>query len=118
MLDRRRALTEMLRVGAPGARYCFLVRNANTRSWRRVAKGGARRPSEGHADADTIENWASLFESTGFSVRRVLPDQYPLQRRRLWRGLFTGGVDFRTPVVSDEPLESANEFVFVLEKQP
>jgi SAM-dependent methyltransferase len=118
MLDRRRVLREMLRIGSTRARYCFLVRNSNTRSWRCAAQNNARQPSLGHLDADTLENWTSLFESTGFSVRRVLPDQYPLLRRRLWRGLCLRRVDFRKPIVPDEPLERSNEFVFILEKQP
>jgi ubiquinone/menaquinone biosynthesis C-methylase UbiE len=118
MLDRRRALREMLRVGTPSARYCFLVRNSNTGSWRYLTANSARQPTLGHADADTADNWTALFESTGFRVRRVLPDQYPLLRSQQWRSLFLRRIDFRKPVESRLPLERANEFIFVLEKRP
>lgn len=117
MLDRPRALGEMARVGAPGARYCFLVRNSNTGRWKLVSSAHARRPDRGHADADTMEAWARLFRSSGLAVERVLPDQYPLLRRRLWRRLRLGPSHFRTVALSRAPLERANEFVFVLEKR-
>lgn len=117
MLDRRKALAEMLRVGVPGARYCFMVRNSNTRAWRYRDRVGAREPSRGHADADTEASWRQLFESAGFRVARVLPDQYPLMRGTRWRGLFLRRVDFRVEIEAREPLERANEFIFILEKR-
>ncbi|MEQ1856285.1 MAG: class I SAM-dependent methyltransferase [Longimicrobiales bacterium] len=117
MLDRPRALAEMLRVGTPRARYCFLVRNSNTVGWKYLARSSARRPSRGHADADTLDNWTRLFESAGFLVRQVLPDQYPLLRRRSWRRFVFGPVDYRRPVASSAPVDRANEFVFLLGKQ-
>ena len=116
MLDRPRALAEMLRVGAARARYCFLVRNSSAARWRYLSRTAARRPSRGHADADTVVNWRTLFEAAGFRVRRVLPDQYPLHRRRQWRSLFLGRVDFEEAVTNGAPLERSGELVFVLEK--
>jgi SAM-dependent methyltransferase len=117
MLDRPRALREMLRVGTAHARYCFLVRNSNTGLWKYMSNAHARSPSRGHADADTVENWAALFRSAGFSVLRVLPDQYPLLRRNLWRRLRMGATHFRTVAISRAPLERANEFIFLLGKR-
>jgi SAM-dependent methyltransferase len=117
MLDRRRALEELLRVGKPRARYCLMVRNSNTPGWKYWASSAAREPDRGHADADTIGNWTALFTSTGFKVVRVLPDQYPLLRRQRWRSLFLRDVDFRKVAASDAPLERANEFIFMLEKR-
>lgn len=118
MLDRPRALREILRVGSPRARYCFLVRNSMTRGWKYLARSAARKPSRGHADADTVDNWTTLFESAGFHILRVLPDQYPLLRRQSWRSLFLGLGDFRGAVASSAPLERTNEFIFILEKGP
>jgi hypothetical protein len=65
-----------------------------------------------------LGNWRLLFESHGFRVADVLPDQYPLQRRQRWASLFLKPVDFRRPLSSRAPLERANEFVFLLEKRP
>jgi SAM-dependent methyltransferase len=118
MLNPSRALEEMKRVGKPAAKYCFLVRNSNTFTWRYLAPIAARQRATGHAGADTLGNWRLLFESHGFRVADVLPDQYPLQRRQRWASLFLKPVDFRRPLSSRAPLERANEFVFLLEKRP
>jgi SAM-dependent methyltransferase len=113
MLDRHRALREMHRVGTPSAKYCLLVRNSHSFGWKWWAPITAQYRTKGHAGADTLENWWRLFESAGFSVTDVLPDQYPLHRRRQWS---LRRVDFRKPILSPVPLELANEFVFLLEK--
>jgi SAM-dependent methyltransferase len=117
MLDRPRALREMGRVGTERARYCFLVRNSDTGRWRYLSRAFARRPSRGHADAASVGNWTALFHSAGFKVLGVLPDQYPLLRRKLWRRLRLGAAHFRTVATSRAPLERANEFIFLLAKQ-
>ena len=117
MLDRSQALAEMWRVGANDARYCFLVRNSNTFTWRHLRPFVAKQRTEGHADADTLENWTRLFESHGFCVLQVLPDQYPLQRRRRRAALFLRPVDYREPILPAGPIDHANEFVFILGKR-
>jgi SAM-dependent methyltransferase len=116
MLDVREALREMHRVGAPSAKYCFLVRNSDSFGWKWWAPLAAQYRAKGHAGADTLDNWWRLFESCGFDVADVLPDQYPLHRRRRWASLALRRVDFRKPIRSVERLELANEFVFLLEK--
>jgi SAM-dependent methyltransferase len=116
MLDVASALEEMYRVGTPHARYCFLVRNANTFSWKYLAWMQAKQRAQAHAGADTLRNWTRLFEAHGFQIVNVLPDQYPLQLRRRWLSLGLRDVDFSTPLPSSTPLERANEFIFVLEK--
>lgn len=116
MLDAGRALEEMRRVGTPHARYCFLVRNANTLSWKYLAWLNSKQRAQAHAGADTLHNWTLLFQAHGFRITSVLPDQYPLQLRKRWRSLGLGEVDFATPLSTTTPLDRANEFIFVLEK--
>jgi SAM-dependent methyltransferase len=116
MLDVTEALREMRRVGATGAKYCFLVRNSNSFGWKYWAPITARYRAKGHAGADTLPNWRRLFESQRFKVTSVWPDQYPLHRRRRWSSLGLRAVDFRKPIASPARLELANEFVFLLEK--
>ena len=118
MLDARQALREMRRVGALSAKYCFLVRNSNSFGWKWWAPIAAQYRAKGHAGADTLANWQRLFESEGFRVTGVLPDQYPLHRRRRWISLAVRPVDFRKPITPDAPIEHANEFVFLLERTP
>lgn len=116
-LDRERALREMLRVGRPGARYCFLVRNANTLVWRFWRQGLGRREVQGHQDACTIGQWRELFERVGFAVEQVLPDQWPRQRFRQllpwWRPRPGRREPVGRPIV---PLPWCNELVFVLRR--
>jgi len=116
MLDVSRALDEMRRVGSDKARYCFMVRNSNTRSWRYLAGLAAQQRADSHAGADKLDNWRRLLESKGFRVLRILPDQYPMQRWRRWFAAGHGTMDPRVPIESRSPLERANEFIFVLEK--
>jgi SAM-dependent methyltransferase len=118
MLNVSRALAEMRRVGKATARYCFLVRNSNTPAWKYLRGVNAKQRALAHAGADTLQNWTRLFESHGFRIEKVLPDQYPLQRRQRWASLFLGQVDLRKPLVASARLERANEFVFLLEKRP
>jgi ubiquinone/menaquinone biosynthesis C-methylase UbiE len=117
MLDSSQALQEMHRIGKPGARYCFLVRNSATFSWIYLAWLNSKQRSLSHAGANTLRNWKALFEAQGFRIKTTLPDQYPLLRRRGWGSLFLRPVDFRRPLTGKQPLDQANEFVFVLEKR-
>ena len=114
MLDRPRALQEMRRVARQEAKFCFLVRNSNTLTWRWLAGSEEARRSRGHQDARSLVYWRTLFESAGLQVLDVFPDQYPLQRRERWLKLGIMPVDYRTPRRARRPLESANEFVFLL----
>ena len=114
MLDRPRVLAEMRRVAAPGARFCVLVRNEATLGFRWLTGSQRIRRRRGHQDADSLVNWCTLLEDTGFEVLDVLPDQYPLHRREHWRRLGLRRVDYRKPMVSTKPLAAANEFVFLL----
>lgn len=117
MLSLSRTLREMNRVGKPGARHCFLVRNSNTLAWKYLARVNARQRAHGHAGADSLAGWKALFDSHGFCVTDVLPDQYPLHRRRRLISLRTKPVDFRVPLALRGSIEHANEFVFILEKR-
>jgi ubiquinone/menaquinone biosynthesis C-methylase UbiE len=115
MLDSAKALDEMRRVGKATARYCFLVRNSDTLRWKLLARLRRRALRLSHAGADSLDNWRRLFESRGFCVVQIWPDQYPLHRLRGWATLGLTRVDFREPVCGR--LDHANEFVFILEKQ-
>lgn len=116
-LDRGRALREMRRVGKPGARFCFLVRNASTLVWRLWRERLHRREVQGHQDARTLAQWRELFLSHGFAIERVLPDQWPRQRLRQllpWRRPRPGRAE---PVAGSLlPLRWCNELVFVLRR--
>jgi ubiquinone/menaquinone biosynthesis C-methylase UbiE len=114
-LDRQAALREMLRVGAPAARFLVLGRNADTLVWRLWRQALGRRQVAGHQDALSLAGWRGLFETVGFRVVRVLPDQWPRQRLRQllpWHRPRPGRDE---PIAGSLlPLRFCNEFVFVL----
>lgn len=116
-LDVSNALAEMRRVGKRHAKYCFLVRNSNTYRWRLLAGVNAIARKNGHAGADSLDNWRNLLESSGFSILDALPDQYPLHRRRRWSSLYLQDVDYRAVQTDSSPLDRANEFIFVLQRR-
>ena len=116
-LDRERALREMVRVSTSSARFCFMVRNANTLIWRLWRECLGNREVAGHQDAQTLDAWRGLFARCGLRVVRVLPDQWPRQR---WRQLLPGQrpQPGRVEAVASGwlPLRWCNELVFVLER--
>jgi SAM-dependent methyltransferase len=116
-LDRERALREMVRVARPAARFCFLVRNADTLVWRWWRERLGRREVDGHQDALTLIEWTALFARCGLAVERVLPDQWPSQRWRQllpWRRPRPGRAEPEHRGVP--PVRWANELVFVLRR--
>lgn len=116
-LDRELALREMQRVARPGARFCFLVRNASTFVWRFWREGLGHREVQGHQDALTLEQWRQLFDRCGLRIEQVLPDQWPRQRLRQllpwWRPRSGREEPVSRPLV---PLRWCNELVFVLRR--
>ncbi|MCK5945393.1 MAG: class I SAM-dependent methyltransferase [Planctomycetes bacterium] len=116
-LGRERALREMTRVARPGARFCFLVRNASTLVWSVWRERLGVREVQGHQDALTLDGWRELFTRCGLEVLQVLPDQWPRQR---WWHLLPGQrprPGRRERVAGSWlPLRWCNELVFVLRR--
>jgi len=116
MLNLSQVLQEMKRVTTDTARFCFLARNDNTTSWNLKQKLGLENKT-GHQGAKSLQTWTNIFEAEGFEIVDVLPDQYPLQKRLLFRSLGLKKVDYRSIVTSNQPIETANEFIFILRKK-
>lgn len=118
-LDRERALGEMLRVARPDARFCFMVRNASTFTWRVWRQLLGQQNRRGHQDALELDEWRQLLERVGFRILEVHPDQWPRQRLRRWLGGARTPEPGRDEPVAEPilPLRYANEFVFVMEKR-
>lgn len=113
MPERERVLAEQRRVAKPDARFCFLVRGADTFTWRLVMERLGYRNTRGHQDAASLRVWTERFEHAGFHIEAVLPDQWPLMwaERLLHRvGVETSFTRMRSGFV---PLRFANEFIFV-----
>ncbi|MEO6597904.1 MAG: class I SAM-dependent methyltransferase [Planctomycetota bacterium] len=114
-LDRDAALREMQRVAKPGARFCFLVRNASTPVWRFWRQGFGRREVQAHQDAQTEAQWRQLFARCGLRIENVLPDQWPAQRLRQLLPWWRPRPGRSEPIARAWlPRRWANELVFVL----
>jgi ubiquinone/menaquinone biosynthesis C-methylase UbiE len=114
--DRAQALAEMARVTKPGGRLCFMVRNAQSLSWR-LRRALARQDHASHQDAASLAEWQSTFQRAGFGVSAVHIDQWWRQRvRRLWRGPpdYTQAEPVARPLL---PLRLALEFIFLLRRR-
>lgn len=116
MLNLDRVLEELNRVGKTDARYCFLVRNSNTASWKYIKKGLGLKNKKGNQGANNLKEWADIFKKAGFIVEELWPDQYPIFKRIKIRSFGLRKIDYKKPIKSTIPLETANEFIFVLRK--
>ena len=112
-LNLEQALAEQYRVGKPSARYCFMVRNSNTFSWKVIKQGLGLKNTKGHQGAKNLETWSAVFNKAGFRVEQVVPDQWP--RKRLMR-FVSPRMDYKKINSSILPIQYANEFIFLLKK--
>lgn len=117
MVDPGRVLEEIHRVGHEQTRYCFLVRNSQTVTWKLFMERLGGRNKEGHQGAKSLDQWSTLFRENGFAVQQILPDQWPFVR---WRQLLTLGLYKPDPTIVRQgilPLSYAYEFIFLLRKK-
>lgn len=112
-LNREQALREMRRVARPDARFCFMVRNSRTLSWKFAIELLRQRNAVGHQDADTLESWTALFKLNGFTIENILPDQWFRQRLQRLMPAPLSRLNYK-PERHILPLRFANEFIFLL----
>jgi len=117
MVNLKKVLNEMLRVGNEDCKYCFLVRNSETTSWQFFKKYLGLKNKQGHQDAKNLEEWNSIFKSAGFEVIKIYPDQYPLIKRIKRNSLWLKKVNYKRIVKTQMPIERANEFLYLLKKE-
>ena len=115
MIDRPKALKEQLRVAKSNARFCYMVRNSEHFTWKYLLKPFGFRNKKGHQDAQTLQQWKTLFISNGFKILDIYPDHWPYYRALKilmpWSKIDTGRI-VRFPF----KISFAYEFIFVLGK--
>ncbi|MEM9544459.1 MAG: class I SAM-dependent methyltransferase [Bacteroidota bacterium] len=116
MINLNKVLNELFRVGKPDAKYCFLVRNSNTASWKYLKKGLGLQNKKGHQGANSLMEWNHIFDACGFKVEDVWPDQYPIFKKQLLKSFGLRSIDYKTPLRGSISIENANEFIFILSK--
>ncbi len=112
IINMQRALKEQLRVAAPEARFCYMVRNSRRPTWQFKKNFGLINKT-GHQGADGIESWTKRFQESGFIIDRVVPDQWP--RKRFLRKI-NPWMDFGKVKSGILPLRFAYEFIFLMRK--
>ncbi len=112
IIDMKKALQEQLRVAAPEARFCYMVRNNRTLSWR-IKKSLGFINKKGHQGAKGLETWTSLFQEQGFQIERIVPDQWPGKRFQRWINPWINYKKIKPGII---PLRYAYEFIFIMKK--
>ncbi len=108
-----KALAEQYRVGKSTARYCFMVRNSNTLSWKFMKEGLGMKNTDGHQGAKSLEEWSAAIEKMGFKIERVVADQWP--RKRLMR-FVSPRMNYKKINSTILPIDYASEFIFLATK--
>jgi len=116
VIDKDKVLQEMNRVTMSHAKFCFLVRNSQSFSWKYIKKLLGLKNKKGHQGAMDLASWTQLFNKNGLEVEQVLHDQYPMHKAQKLKSLGLKKVDYKSTVKTNKPLSEANEFLFLLRK--
>ncbi len=115
-IDLNQALEEMKRVSKKTAKFCFMVRNANTLRWKIFREYLGIINHKAHMSARSLEEWKAVFVNNGFNIINIYPDQWPLQQSKrfftFWRK-----PDYHQICSTIRPLKFSNELIFLLEKK-
>jgi SAM-dependent methyltransferase len=116
MIDRKKALSEQIRVARDDAKFCFMVRNAHHISWQFLLKPLNLYNRKGHQDALTLDEWTTFFISNGLKILAVYPDHWPYYRLRKSVPFWNKNIDYSLIRKFPFSLKRAYEFIFLLEK--
>ena len=111
------ALAEQLRVAKQNSRFCFLVRNSSSILWTINMKILRRQNTAGHQDAKSLDQWKHVFESNGFNIEKIFPDQWPLHKIISFFPLFIKKRIMLSIHKGVFPLSLSGEFIFLLSKK-
>ncbi len=114
MLNRKKVISEQVRVAKKDAKFCFMVRNSEHFLWRFIQEPFGIKNKTGHQDALNLEEWTDLFRSSGLQVKSVTRDHWPFYR--LITLLWPFKIDTSRKRRLFYPLNWAYEFIFILEK--
>lgn len=116
MIDRKKVITEQIRVATDDAKFCYMVRNSNHVSWQIFMKPFKLYNQKAHQDAMDLENWSELFKSCGLRILSIYPDHWPYYRIRKLIPIWNRNIDYSKIRKFSFSLKMAYEFIFLLEK--
>ena len=111
-----RALSEQMRVAKDDARFCYLVRNASTLTWKFFMQFLGMRCHRSHQGAKTLPEWKNIFSRSGFEIVNICHDHWPYLRIVRWITLGGKWINYRRVRKSILPIRYASEFIFILRK--
>lgn len=111
-----RALSEQMRVAKDDARFCYLVRNASTLTWKFFMQFLGMQSHRSHQGAKTLAEWENIFSRSGFEIVNICHDQWPYLRIVRWITLGGKWMNYRRVRKSILPIQYASEFIFILRK--
>lgn len=115
MIDLKKVLSEIHRVGNQNAKFCFLVRNKNGLTWLIKKKLGIVNKA-GHQGAKSYDEWQQLFVENGYKILNVYPDQYPIKKRELFSSFGLRKIDYESISNPLIPMKYVHEYIFILGK--
>ncbi len=71
----------------------------------------------GHQDAKSLDQWKHVFESNGFNIEKIFPDQWPLHKIISFFPLFIKKRIMLSIHKGVLPLNLSGEFIFLLSKK-
>lgn len=116
MIDRKKAISEQIRVATDDAKFCYMVRNSNHISWKIFMKPLKIYNRKAHQDAMDLQYWCGLFKSCGLRILSIYPDHWPYYRLRKLIPIWNRKIDYSKIRKFPFGLDRAYEFIFVLEK--
>ena len=69
-----------------------------------------------HQGAESLDQWKMIFRKAGFTVDRIIPDQWPWLRWFYLLHLFGLKINLQHFPLLPWPLSISNEFIFLLSK--
>ena len=117
MLNHKKVLQEMKRVGKEDCQYCILVRNADTKSWKYYKTLLGFKNKKGHQDAKSLTQWQQLFKSSGFKILKVYPDQYDIKKTQNFLSFGLKKIDYKKIEQQENGLSNTGKFIFILKKK-
>lgn len=118
-LDPEQAAREMRRVAGDNARFCLLVPNSRTFSWKLSEWFGSWN-EEANENARSLEEWRKMLQGVGFTVLAVHRDWWQVRRIVGVFGIQVEGRLYRHICKILEkliPLKFAHQFIFILKNE-
>ncbi len=116
-MNLEKALSEQIRVAKDEALFCYMVRNANTFTWRFFMQFLGMQDRRSHQGAKTLQEWKKILDRSGLEILTIHHDHWPYLRFLKWITLGGKFVDYCKTRKNLLPIEYACEFIIIAKKR-